>query len=89
MAASAYVQMSSLATAVGLTGATGYGFAFLQPDDGVVYFRDDGTDPTGTQGVKLLSGERFPYTGDLSKVKVIAATTGGATKLNVYYIGNP
>ena len=56
----------------------------LQAETQNVRFRDDGTDPTTSVGMVLAAGAvPFMYIGALSKMKLIAATSGAI--LNIAY----
>lgn len=61
-------------------------FVILQADGGDLYFRDDGTAPTTSSGMRLKDGVMFVYTGPLAKLKfiIVLSSTG---KLNVSYYG--
>lgn len=87
-----YQQITSLSSAAGLTlpsqnqkgvdvGAPT--MALLQAETQNVRWRDDGTDPTSSTGMRLLVGQTLSYDGDLSKLRVIEETA--SAKLNISY----
>ena len=83
-----YQQITSLSAATALTvpaptNAVPATLALIQAETQNVRWRDDGTNPTASVGMLLVVGDILPYTGDLSKLKFIEATTGA--KLNVSY----
>lgn len=83
-----YQQITSLSAATALTvpaptNAVPATLALIQAEVQNVRWRDDGTNPTASVGMLLVVGDILPYTGDLSKLKFIEATTGA--KLNVSY----
>ena len=82
-----YAQMTSLSAATALPSVpSGTQEAFIVCTGQTVYWRDDGTSPTASVGVPLLVNTGFPYTGSLSKIKIIE-TTPSAT-CNVSYYGS-
>ena len=79
-----YVQITNLSSAVGLgsipTGAT---VAFLSCEGSELRYRDDGTAPTTAVGMPLYAGQTMEYSGTLSAIQFIQASSGGI--LNVAY----
>lgn len=83
-----YQQITSLASAVGLTlptatGSPGPRMAVIQAESKSVRWRDDGTNPTTSVGTLLEAGSDFLYTGDLTRIKFIE--TAASAKLNVSF----
>lgn len=84
-----YQQITSLSSAAGLTLpvdiATGANprIALIQAESQAVRWRDDGTAPTGTVGMRLAPGDFIEYDGDLNKIKFIEEAA--SAKLNVSY----
>lgn len=78
-----YEQITSLASAAGLTPPTGARLALIQAETQAVRWRDDGTSPTGTAGMQLAAGSSIEYDGNLSAIKFIEAAA--SAKLNVSY----
>lgn len=78
-----YQQITNVATSVGLTVPAGAQRALIQPTGQAVRWRDDGTDPTATVGMRIaLNGELF-YDGDLSVIEFIQEAAGAV--LNIAY----
>lgn len=82
-----YQQITSLSSAVGFTsipdGAT---LAIVQCESQAVRWRDDGTNPTASVGMRLLTTDSgLRYEGQLSRIKFIEET--GSAKLNVAFFG--
>jgi hypothetical protein len=78
-----YYQITSLATAKSIAGGNGR-LALIQCLGQNVRWRDDGTDPTSTVGIRLHAGESFWYTGDIKKFRVIEETTGAEVNVSTY-----
>lgn len=83
--AKGYQQLTSLSSATALTVPAGSRLALIQGETQNVRWRDDGTDPTTTVGMKLLADGALEYDGALSAIKFIEITSGA--KLNVSYYG--
>lgn len=49
-----------------------------------VRYRDDGTDPTSSVGMRLHAGESVWYTGDLSKLRFIEEASGAELNISIY-----
>lgn len=83
----AYVQMTGFGVAALITGVPdGASFAMIQAEAQDVRYADDGSTPTATVGMLLKAGQNPTlYSGDLSKLKVIAAVAGAI--LNISYYG--
>lgn len=56
----------------------------IRPDQ-TVRFRDDGTAPTSTTGMRLLADEILVYDGNFNDIKIIAAST--SANIDVAYYG--
>lgn len=80
-----YQQITDLSASVGLTVPVGSTLAVIQAESQNVRWRDDGTDPTATVGMRLEPGDLFFYTGSLSGIKFIEEAASG--KLNISYFG--
>lgn len=79
-----YEQLTSLgAPAKALTVPARAKIAFIQAEAQAVRWRDDGTDPTASVGMRLVADEEMWFTGDLNAVKFIEEAAGA--KLNVSY----
>lgn len=78
-----YQQITSLSAATALTVPEGARFALIQAEAQAVRWRDDGTNPTATVGMKIAVDAVLEYSGDLSTFKAIEAVLGA--KLSVSY----
>lgn len=84
--AKGYEQVTGLSAAKGLTVPTGTTWALIQAEGQNVRWRDDGTNPTASVGMRLLVGEELTYTGSsLASLKFIEEAA--SAKLNVTYFG--
>jgi len=86
-----YQQITSLATAVGLTVPTlspeglqcSPSVAVIVPEGASIRWRDDGVNPTAAIGMPVSVGSILEYDGDLTKVRFIQQSAGAV--LNVVY----
>lgn len=78
-----FQQITSLTAAVSLTVPAGARTAWLSIETANVRMRDDGTAPTATVGLVLVSGNDYMYSGNLPAIKLIAAT--GTPVVDVLY----
>jgi len=78
-----YQQLTSLAAAAGLTVPARSRRAIIQAEAQAVRWRDDGTNPTDSIGMRLNADEELEYDGDLAAIKFIETTA--SAKLNVTY----
>lgn len=77
-----YFQITDLSAAVGIGCPAASTSALIRTETQSVRWRDDGTDPTSSVGQLMLAADApFLYTGALSKIKFIQATS--SAKLNV------
>lgn len=85
-----YEQLTSTiaSSAAGLTNIPpGMVVCTLQAEGQNVRYRDDGVAPTATVGMLLEAGAApFLYTGTVSALKFIAATSGGILNASFYRI---
>ncbi len=58
-------------------------YVIIEPEGAAVRWRDDGTTPTATIGMGLVSGAYLTYRGDLTKIAFIQQTA--SAKLNISY----
>jgi len=70
-------------TATGLTVPAGASMALIQSVTQNVRWRDDGTSPTSSVGMRISAGEEFWYTGDLDAIEFIEEVA--SAELNVSY----
>jgi len=78
-----YQQINSLSAATGLTPPQGATMALIVAETQGVRWRDDGTNPTASEGMPIAAGAYLNYDGDLNRIKFIEQTAGA--KLNVSY----
>lgn len=88
-----YGQIVALAGPKGLdnvTGGipTGSHMVVLQAEAQNIRWRDDGTDPTATVGMRLLTTQHpYDFHGDLTQIKFIAETAGAILNVSFYKLG--
>jgi len=79
-----YEQIADVSTpAKALTVPTGARVAIIQAVAQNVRWRDDGTDPDATTGMRLEAGSSIVYTGDLDAIKFFEEAA--SAELNVSY----
>jgi len=78
-----YQQITSLAAAVGLTVPAGAQRARIQVETQAVRWRDDGTNPTATVGMRIAVGGELVYEGSLAAIRFIEEAA--SAKLNISY----
>ena len=49
-----------------------------------VRYRDDGTNPTATTGVRIHAGESIWYTGNLQTIRLIEEASGAEVNVQIY-----
>lgn len=81
-----YQQITSLAAAAALTIPAGCSVAVIQAEGQPVRWRDDGTNPTASVGMRILVGGELVYdaTG-LTTLRFIEEAA--SAKLNISYYG--
>lgn len=84
-----YEQITDLSAAVGLTVPSGTAYAVIQTSTQAVRWRDDGTNPTATVGMRLIvtGGDKLVYTSSGIKALRFIEEVAGAV-LNVSYYGS-
>jgi len=78
-----YYQVTGLSAAKSIAGGNGR-IALVQAVDQNVRWRDDGTDPTPTVGMRLFAGDSMWYTGDLRRVRFIEETASAELNVSTY-----
>lgn len=78
-----YRQITDLSSAIGIPVANGR-VALIQALDQNVRWRDDGTNPTSSVGMRLHAGETMFYTGDLRKIKFIEEAASAELNIVAY-----
>lgn len=79
-----YQQLTNLTAAGSLTVPTGARIASIQAEGGTLRYRDDGTAPTATVGMIISANGGIDYNGNLSVIKLIAATSGAIANVSYY-----
>lgn len=90
MKARGYEKLTISNTAVGLASlpnANAPGYALIRIVGATVMYRDDGVDPTTTDGQPLYDGDTLHYNGPLANIKFIRQGSTDATA-HVSYYGN-
>ncbi len=80
-----YEQLTSLSSSTSLTVPTGTAYALIQAETQAVRYRDDGTDPTASVGMRLPVGAILEYDGPFGEIEFIEETA--SAKLNISYYG--
>lgn len=81
-----YQQMTSLSSATAPTVPAGTRYALIQAETQNVRWRDDGTVPTTTVGMRIFVGDTLKFdAGCLEYAKFIEETA--SAKLNISYYG--
>lgn len=78
-------QVTGLSAVKGISPPKGSRFALITSESQAVRWRDDGTDPTTTVGMRLPAGTYLEYTGNLGRIRFIEETA--TAKLNVAFYG--
>lgn len=82
----------TISSATGLTVPTGANYALIQAQgtnntSGVcLFWRDDGSNPTGSAGQALAANQTLPYSVNGFPFKAIAATGATCTMSVTYYV---
>ena len=79
-----FQQITPLTTAQILTVPVGARIAVIHADGQVIRWRDDGTAPTATVGMRLVVGGELVYDGELTKLKIIEEATGAKANVSYY-----
>ena len=79
-----YQRITGLSTVKSLTVPGGVRTVMLKCETQPVRWRDDGTDPTTTDGFLLDAGEEFMYTGKPQKLRFIETVPGSVLHANFY-----
>ena len=78
-----YVKLTPTA-ATALTVPAGARYAMCKTETQSVRYRDDGTNPTATDGMLIDVGDEFWYAGNLNAVKFIETTGGAVLHVSFY-----
>lgn len=80
-----FQQLTGMSSATALTVPAGARIAVLDAEAQNVRWRDDGTAPTATVGMRIIADSEAVYSGNLAAIQFIAETAGAI--LNVSYYG--
>ena len=85
-----YEKITGLIAVKGFTVATfkNANVAVIRAEGQAIRFRDDGTDPTVAEGMRLPADETYEFTGDLSKFKAIELAVSATLFAQFYFRGN-
>lgn len=78
-----FVQLTNLSSAVGIGTGAGRA-ALIQCLNQHVRWRDDGTAPTTSVGMRIHAGETFLYLGDPRAIQFIEETAGAELNISMY-----
>ena len=78
-----YRKLTSLSSAKGVQIGDGR-VAHIQAINQNVRYRDDGTDPTASEGMVLFAGQSIWYTGDLRVLRFIEEAVGAEVNILAY-----
>jgi hypothetical protein len=82
-----YQKLTSLDTVKSLTVPAGAVMAIIQTAGQDVRWRDDGSNPTATDGMLLRTTETLTYNGQPSALKFIEAAAGATIHVSYYREG--
>lgn len=80
-----YVQITDVSTVVSLPVPAGANFALVQVEGAPIRWRDDGSNPTATTGMRLTTTGELKLDTTLATVRVIQEAAGA--KLNISFYG--
>jgi hypothetical protein len=77
----------TLATAIGASIPAGATLVYIEPEIGGadIRYRDDGTAPTNSVGVRISAGVAWPYVGSLSAIQLVSQSGAAATVNLAFY----
>lgn len=78
-----YSQITNLSSAKSVRAKNGR-YALIQALNQNVRWRDDGTDPTSSVGMRLHAGHTIPYYGDIRAIRLIEEASGAEVNVSVY-----
>jgi hypothetical protein len=78
-----YRKITSLSSAKGVQIGEGR-VALIQAIKQNIRYRDDGTDPTSSEGMVLFAGQSIWYTGNLRAIRFIEETAGAEVNILAY-----
>jgi len=79
-----YERINNPTTAQSLTVPVGTTLILIQAEVEGIRFLDSSLTPTSTYGMPIVAGESFYYSGDPTRIKLIAITSGGSVHVAYY-----
>jgi hypothetical protein len=79
-----FQQITPGATSTALTVPAGARIAVIDVEVAVMRWRDDGTAPSATVGMRILSGGELRYDGELQKLRIIQEGAGAIANVSYY-----
>lgn len=74
----------NLPAVINETGLPAPTWVLIQAEAQDLRYRDDGFNPSGPVGMLIKAGDTLCYAGDLTKIKLVAATAGAIANI-LYY----
>jgi len=75
----------TLSALIGASLPSGARLVYIEPESGDIRFRDDGTAPTASTGIRVYSGVAWPYNGNLSSIELIAVSAVTVATVNLAF----
>ena len=79
-----FQQITPGATSTALTVPTGARIAVIHTEVAVMRWRDDGTAPTASVGMRIPTGSELIYDGELTKLRLIQEGAGAIANISYY-----
>lgn len=79
-----YQQIAPGAVSTALTVPVGARIAVIQSEVAVMRWRDDGTAPSATVGMRIAAGGELVYGGELTKIRIIQEAVGAIANVSYY-----
>jgi len=79
-----YQQITPGAVSTALTIPVGARIAVIQSEVAVMRWRDDGTAPSATVGMRIAAGGELVYDGELTKIRLIQEAAGAIANVSYY-----
>lgn len=80
-----YQRITDLSAATALTLPTGGPkLALIQAEVAPIRWRDDGTNPTASTGMRIEIGQELRYDADLTRIRLIQESAGAIASVSYY-----
>ena len=79
-----YEKITGLSSPKSLNAPSGARFAIIAVDGNTVRYRDDGVDPTATEGMPLGAGVMLTYEGILTAIRFIEIAASATLYVSYY-----